>query len=63
VVRPKVLIEEGTLIPGYHEDLRGGERADGVGFYGYLLAPAYRDVNDAQLAPRFSALVGLSKTF
>jgi hypothetical protein len=36
---------------------------EGLGFYGFLLLPAYRDVNDAQLAPSFSALLGLSKMF
>lgn len=36
---------------------------DGPGFYGFLLLPAYRDVNDPQLAPRFSLLFGLSRTF
>lgn len=39
------------------------QSADGVGFYGFVLAPVYRNVNDAQLAPRFSLLVGLSKAF
>jgi hypothetical protein len=34
-----------------------------VGFYGFFLAPLYRDVNDAQLAPRYSVLFGLSKAF
>jgi hypothetical protein len=37
--------------------------AEGVGFYGFFLAPLYRDVNDAQLAPRYSVLFGLSKAF
>jgi hypothetical protein len=37
--------------------------SEGVGFYGYILLPAYREVNDAQLAPRFSTVVGLSNTF
>jgi hypothetical protein len=36
--------------------------SDGLGFYGFFLFPAYRNVNDAQLAPRFSVLLGLSKT-
>ena len=36
--------------------------SDGLGFYAFLLVPAYRDVNDAQLAPRFSTVVGLSKS-
>jgi hypothetical protein len=46
--------------------LNGGLRhtsADGLGFYGFLLVPVYRYVNDPQLAPRYSFLVGLSKTF
>ena len=37
--------------------------ADGLGAYGHLLVPAYRQVNDAQLAPRFSVLLGVSKAF
>lgn len=37
--------------------------AEGVGVYGYALVPAYRQMNDAQLAPRFSFLFGLSKAF
>jgi hypothetical protein len=37
--------------------------ADGLGLYGFLLFPVYRDVNDAQLAPKLSVVVGLSKTF
>ncbi len=36
---------------------------DGVGVYGFLLTPLYRRVNDAQLAPRFSVVAGLSKAF
>jgi hypothetical protein len=36
---------------------------DGLGFYGFLLLPAYRDLNDPQLAPRLSLLIGLSRTF
>jgi hypothetical protein len=36
---------------------------EGVGVYGFVLAPAYRDVNDAQLAPTFSMLIGISKAF
>jgi hypothetical protein len=36
---------------------------EGLGLYGFLLLPAYRDVNDAQLAPRFSVLLGLTKAF
>jgi hypothetical protein len=46
--------------------LNGGLRhtsAEGFGFYGFLLLPVYRYVNDAQLAPRYSILVGFSKTF
>ena len=37
--------------------------ADGFGVYGHLLVPAYRQVNDAQLAARFSLLFGVSKAF
>jgi hypothetical protein len=37
--------------------------AEGIGIYGHVLVPAYRQVNDAQLAPRVSILFGLSKTF
>jgi hypothetical protein len=37
--------------------------ADGFGTYAHLLVPAYRRVNDAQLAPRFSILFGISKAF
>jgi hypothetical protein len=40
-----------------------GSTADNFGYYAFALFPVYRDVNDAQLAPRFSVLVGLSKTF
>jgi len=36
---------------------------EGFGLYGFFLLPAYRDVNDAQLAPRFSVLLGLTKAF
>ena len=39
------------------------QAANGPGFYAFLLLPAYRDVNDPQLAPRFSVLLGLSRTF
>jgi hypothetical protein len=39
------------------------QSAEGLGLYGFFLAPAYRDVNDAQLAPRYSMLVGFSKVF
>jgi hypothetical protein len=37
--------------------------AEGVGIYGNVLVPAYRRMNDAQLAPRISILFGLSKAF
>jgi hypothetical protein len=37
--------------------------AEGASFYGFFLLPAYRDVNDPQLAPRFSVLIGFSKAF
>jgi hypothetical protein len=37
--------------------------AEGVGIYGYALVPTYRQMNDAQLAPRFSILFGISKAF
>jgi hypothetical protein len=37
--------------------------SDGLGAYGFFLAPVYRKVNDAQLAPRYSFLLGVSKTF
>jgi len=36
---------------------------EGLGFYGFALFPVYKDVNEAQLAPRWALLVGLSKTF
>ena len=36
---------------------------DGISLYAHFLAPAYRRMNDAQLAPRFSLLIGLSKAF
>jgi hypothetical protein len=36
---------------------------EGVGLYGHVLVPVYRRTNDAQLAPRFSVLFGLSKAF
>jgi hypothetical protein len=35
----------------------------GVSVYGYLQLPAYRYVNDMQLAPRAAVLTGLSKIF
>jgi hypothetical protein len=37
--------------------------AEGVGLYGYALAPLYQRVNDAQLGARFSVLFGISKAF
>jgi hypothetical protein len=37
--------------------------ADGVSVYGHLLVPAYRRVNENQLAARFSVLFGLAKSF
>lgn len=37
--------------------------AEGMGIYGNVLVPAYRRMNDAQLAPRFSVLFGLAKAF
>lgn len=37
--------------------------AEGLGLYGHFLVPAYQRVNDAQLAPRFSVLFGISKAF
>ncbi len=37
--------------------------AEGISLYAHLLLPIYRHVNDAQLAPRHSLLIGLSKTF
>ena len=40
-----------------------GSTSENIGYYGFLLLPIYRDVNDAQLAPRFSVVLGLSKTF
>jgi hypothetical protein len=46
--------------------LNGGLRyrtAEGLSLYTYLLVPVYRYVEDAQLAPRYSVLVGFSKTF
>ena len=46
------------LTPALHVDVRGG-----VSLYGYLQLPAYRYVNDMQLAPRAAVLTGLSKTF
>jgi len=46
------------LTPALHVDVPGG-----VSVYGYLQLPAYRYVNDMQLAPRAAVLTGLSKTF
>ena len=37
--------------------------AEGVGLYGFVLAPLYQQVNDAQLGARFSLLFGISKAF
>lgn len=37
--------------------------ADAFGFYGFVLFPVYKDVNEAQLAARYSVLLGFSKTF
>jgi hypothetical protein len=34
-----------------------------VALYGYVVVPAYRFVNEAQLAPRTGLVVGLSRTF
>ena len=39
------------------------EAPRGVSVYAYLQLPAYRYVNDMQLAPRVAVLTGLSKTF
>jgi hypothetical protein len=36
---------------------------EGVGLYGFVLAPVYQRVNDAQLGARFSILFGISKAF
>jgi hypothetical protein len=36
---------------------------EGVGIYGFVLAPVYQQVNDAQLGARFSVLFGISKAF
>jgi hypothetical protein len=36
---------------------------EAVSIYLHVLAPVYRHVNDAQLAPRYSMLVGISRTF
>jgi hypothetical protein len=36
---------------------------EGVGLYGFALAPVYQQVNDPQLGARFSILFGISKAF
>ncbi len=46
------------LTPALNVDVPGG-----VSVYGYLPLPAYRYVNDMQLAPRAAFLTGFSKTF
>jgi len=46
------------LTPALHVDVPRG-----VSVYGYLQLPAYRYVNDMQLAPRAAFLTGFSKTF
>jgi hypothetical protein len=46
------------LVPGL--SLKGPRR---VAFYGYLIAPVYRHVNEAQLAPRTGLVLGVSRTF
>jgi hypothetical protein len=46
------------LTPALHYDAPGG-----VSLYGYVQLPAYRYVNDMQLAPRAAVLTGVSKTF
>ena len=46
------------LTPALHYDAPGG-----VSVYGYVQLPAYRYVNDMQLAPRAAVLTGVSKTF
>lgn len=46
--------------------LNGGLRyrtPQGLGMYVHLLAPVYRHVTDAQLAPRYSVLLGFAKAF
>lgn len=47
-----------SLSPGVR--FRTGDRLE---LYGYLQLPVYQDVNEAQLAPRASFIVGLSKSF
>jgi len=46
------------VTPALHYEARRG-----VSVYAYLQLPAYRYVNDMQLAPRVAVLTGLSKTF
>jgi len=46
------------VTPALHLDVPGG-----VSLYTYLQLPAYRYVNDMQLAPRAAVLTGVSKTF
>ena len=46
------------LVPG--ASVSGPRR---VAFYGYLVVPVYRYVNEAQLAPRTGLVLGLSRTF
>ena len=46
--------------------LNGGLRyrtSEGVSLYAHVLAPVYRYVKDAQLAPRYSILIGIAKAF
>jgi hypothetical protein len=47
-----------TLSPG----IRFGP-GKGLELYGYVQIPVYQDVNEAQLAPRFGAVVGFTKRF
>ena len=56
--RVGVALEIGSCLGRLRLDAPGG-----VSVYGYLLTLPYRYVNDAQLAPRNSVLLGLSKTF
>jgi hypothetical protein len=35
----------------------------GVGLYAFFQAPVYRYVNEAQLAPRYGWLAGLTRSF
>ena len=46
------------VTPALHYEAPGG-----VSVYGYVQLPAYRYVNDMQLAPRAAVLTGVSKTF